>query len=119
VSRRRRKVDPIGLTLEQKRERFFQRERRDFEVWHRLTPKQWRSPYWQQRERQWQNASRIRLLLLMAGDEDWPPPLLPAAPLKAVLLPSGAAQLPPIGSLAVASGLVPSREETEEDGGQP
>jgi hypothetical protein len=121
VSRRRRKADPVGLTFEEKRERFFQRERRDFEVWHRLTMKQRRSPYWQQRERQWQSASRIRLLLLMAGEKDWPPALLPAAPLMAVVrrLPSGAARLPPIGSLGVASGVVPSREETEEDGGQP
>jgi hypothetical protein len=117
VSRRRRNADPIGLTLEQKRERFFQRERRDFEVWHRLTPKQRRAPYWQQREQQWQNAGRIRLLLLMAG-QDWPPPLTPAAPLMAVRLPSGVAQLPPIGSLGMASGWVPSREEPEEDGGQ-
>jgi hypothetical protein len=121
VSRRRRKPDPPGLTLEQKRERFFQREQRDSLVWHRLTPKQRRSPYWQHREQQWKNASRIRILYLMAGEKDWPLALTPAAPLMAVVrrLPSGAARLPPIGSLGVASGVVPSREETEEDGGQP
>jgi hypothetical protein len=120
VSRRRRKPDPPGLTLEQKRERFFQREQRDSLVWHRLTPKQRRSPYWQHREQQWKNASRIRILYLMAGEKDWPLALTPAAPLMAVLVRPGAVPGPgpQLGLLGVMSGSVPSREETEEDGGQ-
>jgi hypothetical protein len=65
----RRAGDRPSQTLEQRRQRFWARERRDFEVWHRLTPRQRRTPYWQERERQWQNASRIALILLAAGDE--------------------------------------------------
>jgi hypothetical protein len=66
---RGRAGDQSSLTLEQRRQRFWARERRDFEVWHRLTPRQRRSPYWRQRERQWQNAAKVGLILLAAGDE--------------------------------------------------
>jgi hypothetical protein len=65
----RRAGDRPSLTLEQRRQRFWARERRDFEVWHRLTPRQRRTPYWRQRERQWQNAAKVGLIMLAAGDE--------------------------------------------------
>ena len=48
---RGRAGDQPSLTLEERRQRFWARERRDFEVWHRLTPRQRRSTYWRQRER--------------------------------------------------------------------
>jgi hypothetical protein len=75
-----------SLTLEQRRRRFFDRERHDFEVWPRLTPRQRRSPYWREREAQWQNAGKIGLLLHLAGEE-------PPEPLARALAPP-----PPIGS---------------------
>jgi hypothetical protein len=89
----RRKADPPGLTFEQKLQRFLERERRDFEVWPRLTPGQRRMPYWRQRERQWQNAGKLGLILHLAGDE-LPEPLARAlAPLQAPAPPPG-----PVGS---------------------
>jgi hypothetical protein len=66
---RGRAGDQPSLTLEERRQRFWARERRDFEVWHRLTPRQRRSPYWRQRERQWQNAAKVGLILLATGEE--------------------------------------------------
>jgi hypothetical protein len=66
---RGRAGDQPSLTLEERRQRFWARERRDFEVWHRLTPQQRRSPYWRQRERQWQNAAKVGLILLATGEE--------------------------------------------------
>jgi hypothetical protein len=67
-----RKTEPPELT--QKRERFFERERRDFEIWPRLTRKQRRQPYWRQRELQRQSAGKVGLIIMLAGD-DLPEPL--------------------------------------------
>jgi hypothetical protein len=86
---RGRAGDQPSLTLEERRQRFWARERRDFEVWYRLTPRQRRSPYWRQRERQWQNAAKVGLILLAAGEE-LPEPLARAlAPPPATGFPSG------------------------------
>jgi hypothetical protein len=64
------------LTPEQQRQRFFERETRDAEVWARLTPRQRRTPYWRQRELQWRNAGKVGLLLLMVGaGEPLPEPI--------------------------------------------
>ena len=57
------------LLIPEQRERFFDKERRDAEVWPRLTEKQRRMPYWQQREAQWGAAGRIALIFAMAGEE--------------------------------------------------
>jgi hypothetical protein len=60
----------------EQRERFFDRERRDAEVWARLTARQRRMPCWRQRELQWRNAGKAGLLLLMlAPGEPLPEPL--------------------------------------------
>jgi hypothetical protein len=55
-----------SLTLEQRGQLFWDRERHDLERYSRLTERQRRQPYSQLRERQWHKAA---LLTLMAGGE--------------------------------------------------
>jgi hypothetical protein len=50
-------------------EDFLQQERSDAETWHRLTKRQRRQPKWRQREAQHQNAAKVGLIMLMAGEE--------------------------------------------------
>jgi hypothetical protein len=54
------------MTRSRTPQRFWEREHHDLSVWHRLTPRQRRQPYWQRREIQWRKAA---LLALMAGVE--------------------------------------------------
>jgi hypothetical protein len=67
---RRRGGDSRPLTLEERRERFLQRERRGVETWSRLTPRQKRrQTKWQQHARQRENAARVALIMMMSGVE--------------------------------------------------
>jgi hypothetical protein len=93
-----------GPTLEQRAQRFWERERRDLEVYAGLTKRQRCQPKWQMRERQWRKAA---LLTLAAGGElpealarmfPLPPEIRPLAPspatrlLRKGLLSSGSVQ---------------------------
>jgi hypothetical protein len=89
------------LKLEQQRQQFFERERRDWEVYPRLTERQRRSKYWRRRVAQWKNAEKVGLILLLAGEE-LPEPL------------TRALAEPPTGSSL--SGLFPSSEGSVFDG---
>jgi hypothetical protein len=74
MSRRSRGGRRRLLTTLEERERFFAREARDAETWHKLTERQRRQPKWQPREAQQQHAGALGLILLIAG-EDLPEPL--------------------------------------------
>jgi hypothetical protein len=65
----RRTGDRPPLTLEQRRQRFWEQERRDAAVYARLTKAQRQQPRWRHRAAQWENAAKLALILGLAGDE--------------------------------------------------
>jgi hypothetical protein len=88
--------DRPSLTLEQRRERFWRKERRDFEKYSRLTARQRRSPYWLERKLQWESAAKLGVILHLAGAEQLPEPLARAlAPSPPIGSPSGLFASPP------------------------
>jgi hypothetical protein len=98
---KRRGGDRSSLTLEQRRQRFWERERRDAEAYGRLTDRQRRTQTkWQLREIQWQNAAKIGLIMPTPGE--LPEPV--ARAIRAAAPVTGS----PIGSLGLCLADVPN-----------
>jgi hypothetical protein len=66
---RRRGRGGRQLSEEERRAHFWRQEQENDEKWNRLTKNQKLHPKWQEYSRQRQNAARLGLVLLLAGEE--------------------------------------------------
>jgi hypothetical protein len=109
---KRRGGDRSSLTLEQRRQRFWERERRDAEAYSRLTDRQRRNQTkWLQRQLQWENAAKVGLIMLAAGEE------LPERLARAMPAPPVTGS--PIGSLGLCLADVPNPAAAGTSWGSP